>query len=323
MNPPPSAEGNPVDRLLEMLTRTKWNITQTAMQLGLSRKTVRVRIQRYKLRHPSIVDESSGAREIGQSAPEGVDVPVRGVPAAIGSEPSTSLTTAPLDDVAEQPRRAADMPEVRIRTLGRFVVACGERSLLEDDWEDQSARELLGRLVTHRHQSASLGKGFRPKLAVRAGSLAAVAALRRALAEVGSDTLSGFVVEEENGLGLSPETRLWVDADAFESLIAQARDVADPLPLLQEANALYVGDYLPDESGEDWSVAAGRVEAILDRATIFARPYHARREIWTRPSQRFAGFSPKTAPTSEQGRNWFAYYSGAASRRRLGGCTRG
>ena len=46
-----------------------------------------------------------------------------------------------------------------------------------------------------------------------------------------------------------------MDADAFESAVKQARQSADPFPLLQQASASYTGDYLPDDLYEDWAIA--------------------------------------------------------------------
>jgi predicted ATPase/class 3 adenylate cyclase len=54
---------------------------------------------------------------------------------------------------------------------------------------------------------------------------------------------------------LNPDAAMWIDAESFEHLVADARHTADPLPLLRDANALYVGEYLPDDLDEDWSVA--------------------------------------------------------------------
>ncbi len=69
---------------------------------------------------------------------------------------------------------------------------------------------------------------------------------------------STLLLTEHATLLLADQSRLWIDADAFELLLAQARASGDPgqtEQLLEEAALLYGGDYLPDERGTDWTQA--------------------------------------------------------------------
>ena len=52
-----TSEEHAREQLLEVLGRTNWNISRTATLLGVTRKTVRARIQRYGLRSPAEVPE--------------------------------------------------------------------------------------------------------------------------------------------------------------------------------------------------------------------------------------------------------------------------
>ena len=71
----PETEEHARARLLEALGRTSWNISRTAAQLGITRKTVRARIQRYGLRPLGEPGESTLAGALptgaGSSSPAG------------------------------------------------------------------------------------------------------------------------------------------------------------------------------------------------------------------------------------------------------------
>ena len=64
-------EEEPKDQLLEALRRTRWNITRTAELLGLTRTTVRARIQRYGLRPPE--DTTAASTAVGAEVRAGAD----------------------------------------------------------------------------------------------------------------------------------------------------------------------------------------------------------------------------------------------------------
>jgi hypothetical protein len=202
------AEEDQGERLLEALRRTKWNITQTAALLRVSRKTVRARIQRY------------GLRPAEESAPS--------TPTAASPSPWLRGTGVTPRDVPSSGRGS----EVRIYTLGRFEIFAGDRPIREDSLPGVPARSLK-RLVTQAWPQA-------PE---------PVPSLRQALVEAGLEPMSD-----------QPDRSIWIDAQAFDQIVAEARHAADPLALLRDANALYVGEYLPDDIHEDWSVA--RREAL-------------------------------------------------------------
>jgi predicted ATPase/DNA-binding SARP family transcriptional activator len=64
---------------------------------------------------------------------------------------------------------------------------------------------------------------------------------------------SDLLLTEHATLQLADQSRLWIDADAFEDLLAQAHASSDPgrtEQLLEEALLLYGGDYVPDEHAQ-------------------------------------------------------------------------
>src|SRR5258707_1302161 len=74
---------------------------------------------------------------------------------------------------------------------------------------------------------------------------------------------SNLLLTEHSTLMLAGQQQLWIDADAFESLLNQVRASNDPgqtEQLLEEAMLLYSGDYLPEERDILWIQA--RREAL-------------------------------------------------------------
>jgi predicted ATPase/class 3 adenylate cyclase len=157
------------------------------------------------------------------------------------------------------------MDQVRIYTLGRFAVEVGGRPVPDDNgrWGGSRAGRLLKILVTRplprrrllRDQAIDLlWRDFSAEQSTLRG---AVKNLRDALIAVGGEPMGELILTDRRDytISLLHDAPLWVDADAFDELVRQARRDAEPLPLLREANALYAGEYLPDDIYEDWSAA--------------------------------------------------------------------
>lgn len=67
---------------------------------------------------------------------------------------------------------------------------------------------------------------------------------------------TSLLLTEHSTIMLADQSQVWVDADAFESLLARARTTGDPgqaEQLLEEAMLLYAGDYLPEERHVEWT----------------------------------------------------------------------
>ena len=229
------------NNLIEALQRTKWNITRTAVLLGLSRNTVRARIQRYGLR-----STETPTAELSRTRSSSGDV--------VAVMPPRAHTPG---DSADPLAAGTDVPDVRIYTLARFAVFVGDRQILEDSPNNAPARQLLKLLVTqggHRVPKGQALEAGEPKLDASPNRLfSAMSALHEAFVEVGGEAMKNLLEDGET-VGLGADAPIWIDADAFEHLIAEARRAADPLASLRDANALYIGDYLPDDVSEDWSI---------------------------------------------------------------------
>ena len=75
----------------------------------------------------------------------------------------------------------------------------------------------------------------------------------RRLLERDTDYRQSVIVSERRTVAIRRDADLWVDADEFERLVGDARRAERPEALLEEADRLYQGDYLPDDPAEDWA----------------------------------------------------------------------
>lgn len=147
---------------------------------------------------------------------------------------------------------------------------------VRDSTWNAPVRPLLGVLASSKERRVSIAH-IRELL----GSKASASDVQRAIERLRSvlepprranqsHVLATRLVEASaDSLGLVDQTRLWIDADAFESLISQARE-ADTLDererLLEEALTLYGGDYWPAASERETSW-------ILPRRQILRRQW--------------------------------------------------
>ena len=163
---------------------------------------------------------------------------------------------------------AAAPPAVRVYVLGRFRVLVGDHPVPDGAWRRRKARQLFkcllsrhGRRLTKDEAVELLWPESDPEAALT-NLRSTVFALRRALMTSGNDSGSPgeLVVVDRDTVRLRAGPEIWVDADAFETALARAAGAANPSPLLEEADTLYAGDYLPDDLYEDW--ATERREAL-------------------------------------------------------------
>ncbi len=88
---------------------------------------------------------------------------------------------------------------------------------------------------------------------------------------------TSLLLTEHSTIMLADQSQVWVDADAFEALLARARATGDPgqaEQLLEEAVLLYAGDYLPEERHVEWtqtrrkSLQRGWIGLLLELADL-------------------------------------------------------
>jgi DNA-binding SARP family transcriptional activator len=164
----------------------------------------------------------------------------------------------------EQPEDEAE-PRLRICVLGSLDLRREGAARLDGEWLNQRPGRLLkflvatrGRLVT----SDEIAEALWPRYGSGSPSAVrhAVHLLRRRLEpERLVNTPSRFIVTSQGRYGLDAAT-VWIDADEFErttragvdAFVNGGRDVAEQQ--LQQALALYRGDFLVDDLYEEWTI---------------------------------------------------------------------
>jgi DNA-binding SARP family transcriptional activator len=177
--------------------------------------------------------------------------------------------------------------QLRVRTFGGFAVWRGSEPILQNGWRREKARQLFQLLLTFRQApldrdqiSEHLWPGLDPAAAQRnfKVTLNTLYHVLEPLREAGRE--SAYIVREGTTYGLRPGADLWIDAEVFAQGIAQAESLFEGQPeramqLLEEALALYGGEYLPEARYETWAAverehlavqflrAADRLSALL------------------------------------------------------------
>jgi DNA-binding SARP family transcriptional activator len=161
--------------------------------------------------------------------------------------------------------RVARRPRLRVETLGRTRVTVGEERLA-GDWVDQRPGLLLKYLVCRRHgvaASEQIAEVLWPDASAQEalGSLRHYVHVLRERLEPGrpSRAPSSFVATRPGGYQLDAEL-VWIDAEELERLSQEGLRLfvegqLDPaLAILEEAVALYRGEFLPDEGDAEWAL---------------------------------------------------------------------
>jgi DNA-binding SARP family transcriptional activator len=180
-------------------------------------------------------------------------------------------TRQPEDETAKDADRSTVQPPptpvLRIYLLGQFRIERwsnnGWTAVDSRIWHRRRARALLGCLLSSpgrrlgREQVMDL---LWPDLDidVAANRLnGAVHELRQILEpEIARPASSRLLRLERDILELAGSTQIWVDAEVFENLLKEANTTDDPeevAHLLEEASALYKGQYLIEELYSEWA----------------------------------------------------------------------
>lgn len=209
---------------------------------------------------------------IGKTLPAGVEVEQAGV--------------FPLSSVPTPAHPSPATPLFRLTTLGQVrLESCDEnqnwQTLSEAGWRVPDVRALLcclacapGRQLTQQQAGELLWPGMDAKSAAQN--------LRRAstaLAQLlGSGSLYGK--QANNLLTLAGQAQFWVDCDAFEDLIDQARalpaeEKTARIAKLEQASELYQGDFFPEDRAASWLQERRKdlrrqwIAAILNLADLY------------------------------------------------------
>ena len=151
---------------------------------------------------------------------------------------------------------------VRVRLLGGFSVAVGNRTIEEDAWRLRKAAALVKLLALapgHRLHREQLMDLLWPELGKKAASNNLRHTLHAARTLLNPTTGSHYLASEDESLVLCSGGDVWVDVEAFEAAAATARRARDPA-VYRAATDLYTGDLLPQDRYEGWT--EGRREEL-------------------------------------------------------------
>ncbi|HEU5378163.1 MAG TPA: DUF6788 family protein [Ktedonobacteraceae bacterium] len=160
-------------------------------------------------------------------------------------------------------------PILRIYLLGQFRVERHEgdtwQTIANRTWQRRRARALLGCLLSQagrRMGREQVMEALWPDLDIETAANrlnGAVHELRQILEpEIARPAASKMLRLERDILILADASSIWVDAEAFETLLNRANTTKDPLELeqiLERAATLYEGDYLLEELYSEWTAA--------------------------------------------------------------------
>ncbi|MFN0070308.1 MAG: BTAD domain-containing putative transcriptional regulator, partial [Chloroflexota bacterium] len=204
-------------------------------------------------------------RSLGQRRLRGVKRPMEVyrvvAPYLPDDEPIREQTTSPVTDASQDGlfTRQDVSTSIRVHLLGTFRVLVNGRELTDDIWKKQKARQLLKCLLTRPHRRMTIDEAidtFWPDApdwdAAQKTLRSTLSALRSALGTTRAARGRGLVVTQQGAVLIPREADLWVDADAFERMLGDSR-AAEDTNLLEEADALYAGDYLAGDPYESWA----------------------------------------------------------------------
>ncbi len=187
----------------------------------------------------------------------------------IGIHPPKELTPSqePSGELADTITQRGNSPLLRIYVLGQFRIERKHgndwQSIDSRTWHRRRARALLGCLLSSpgrrlgREQIMDL---LWPELDVEIAANrlnGAVHELRQILEpDLDRPASSHLLRLEHDILELANSTMIWVDAEAFEQILKEARSSSDPKHierLYEEATNLYRGSYLLEELYAEWA----------------------------------------------------------------------
>ncbi len=155
--------------------------------------------------------------------------------------------------------------QLRIHTLGSFIVWRGSSQISKAGWQRTKSRQLFQLLITFRNTPLEreqifefLWPGANPEASDRNFKVA-LSSLYRVLEPnrtAGSE--SAYIIRDDSRYYLRPEADLWLDVDEFISLVQLGESLQEISPLeavaaFEKAVDLYLGDFLPDIRYETWA----------------------------------------------------------------------
>lgn len=153
----------------------------------------------------------------------------------------------------------------RVYMLGGFRVERGGNPVPIEQGTTRPGRQLLKWLLTSRIRRLPREETFErlwPGSGGTSTPRVAINRLRQVL-EPDVDARDSILDYDAEAVWIRRDADVWVDADAFEHLLSDAAHADDPMELWEQADRLYVGDYLPEDLYDDW--ASQRRDNLLSR----------------------------------------------------------
>ena len=158
------------------------------------------------------------------------------------------------------PTRGAVVTDVgfRVYLLGGFRIERGGDPVSLDQGVARPGRQLFKWLLSRRTRRLPRQEAFEalwPNTEHGGSSTPRVAIRRlRQVLEPDVDAANSVLAYDADAIWIRRDVDVWVDAEAFERLISDAAHAEDPTDLLEEADRLYAGKYLPDDLYDDWAI---------------------------------------------------------------------
>lgn len=154
-------------------------------------------------------------------------------------------------------------PGISVCTFGRFAVTIHGRELTADDWQRKKARDIFKILLLNHKKAVSIeeiiehlwpdasGKNIVPTI------WNSISYIRKALEPgIKPQTASAYITVVDKAYILNLGDEAHIDFLRFKRLLADAHrttNLAERLEYLEEAIALYTGDFLHEDLYEEWS----------------------------------------------------------------------
>jgi len=164
--------------------------------------------------------------------------------------------------------------DLRISLLGPLTVSHKGVVLPANIWRSRQERRLLAILLTMRGARVPAERLIEwlwpdaDPISAATTLRSAVSGLRHTLEPERAERASShYILTRQGGYAWNMASGAWVDADAFLALTAERETRADPdtIAQLEQALALYQGDYLADEPDTPW---ADRLRELLHERFI-------------------------------------------------------
>jgi two-component SAPR family response regulator len=170
------------------------------------------------------------------------------------------LATVTLTDSAKKSTAAS---VISVKTFGHFSVTIANRELTTDDWQRKKARDIFKILLINHRKSVTIdelidflwpnseSKNLIPTL------WNSVSYIRKALEpDIKPHTQSAYINIMDKSYMLDLGTNASIDFLQFKHLISKSgkeNNIEAKITLLEQAAALYVGDFLKEDSFEEWA----------------------------------------------------------------------